>query len=321
MKVPEISILVPAFNVESYIKDCLNSLIHQTFTDFEVIVVDDGSTDNTGNIIDEYAEKYEKVHVYHQKNKGVVKTRSRLMSLATGNYVGWVDADDFVDVQMFEKLYLQAKSEDADVVICNYRFYPHVDWKKLKWYKTYKGVLDWNFVDKNTQHWNKLVKRELIDQLDIIEWSDYCGEGAYALLLLKAGRISTIDDELYNYRVGHISLSNNYKKSFWYELNTVKSIRLREVIHFLGLDDEWGDYFDFCISFAYIQAMIVASYNGNMDMYKRMKEENLKNNMTSKKYTKLVLDSEYGAIKSFVMRHLIPSNYHLASIISRIALG
>lgn len=320
MKTPEISILVPAYNVDMYISECLDSLVAQTFRNIEIIVLDDGSTDNTGRIIDNYSEEYDIIRGYHQENKGIVRTRSELIKLATGNYIGWVDADDFVEPEMFEKMYENAITNDAEVVICNYSFFPQGNWRKGKWYKPFSGKKDWYFIDRNVQHWNKIVKSELINNLDIIKWNDYCGEGSYALVLLMANRIVTMDEELYSYRLGHQSLSNNLHKTSWYILNTQKSIRFREAIHCFGLDDEWGEYYDFCISFAYIQAMIISAFNSEREVYLRMREENRKYKMYENYYSKIVMDSQFGKIKSFVMRWVIPFNYTAASLISKYAL-
>ena len=92
-----ISIVIPVFNVENYIGDCLKSVINQTFTDIEIICVDDGSTDNSGNICDAYAKMDARIIVIHKKNGGLVSARKAGVKIARGEYIGYVDGDDWID--------------------------------------------------------------------------------------------------------------------------------------------------------------------------------------------------------------------------------
>ena len=115
-----ISVLIPAYNVERYLPRCLDSVLSQTFKDFEVIVIDDGSTDGTGNICDDYAEKDSRVKVYHQENKGISATRELCLQYASGEYIQFVDSDDWIDENMLGEMYAVACRDDADVVGCNF---------------------------------------------------------------------------------------------------------------------------------------------------------------------------------------------------------
>ena len=108
-----ISIIIPAYNIENYIVRCLDSLLNQTYKNLEVIVVDDGSSDNTGKIIDDYASKYENIKVIHKKNAGVSAARNSGIDVANGDYIGFVDGDDTVDKEMFEVLIDNAIKYDA----------------------------------------------------------------------------------------------------------------------------------------------------------------------------------------------------------------
>lgn len=110
------SILVPAYNVEKYLGRALDSIIYQTYKDLEIILIDDGSTDSTPQICDEYGEKYNFIHVYHQKNVGLSKTRVRLLEKATGKYIFWLDSDDYYDPSLLEKAVKVFESNDVDIV-------------------------------------------------------------------------------------------------------------------------------------------------------------------------------------------------------------
>lgn len=117
---PKISIIVPVYKAEGYLNRCVDSLLSQTFTDFEVLLIDDGSPDKSGEICDNYAQKDFRVHSYHKMNGGVSSARQYALDRACGEYVIHVDPDDWVEPDMLEELYLKAKETDADMVICDY---------------------------------------------------------------------------------------------------------------------------------------------------------------------------------------------------------
>lgn len=112
----KISIIVPVYNIEKYLNQCLKSLINQTLKSIEIILIDDGSTDSSGLICDEYSKKYSNIVVIHQKNQGQSCARNAGLRKATGEYVMFVDGDDWIRNEACEKLYLYAKRADADVV-------------------------------------------------------------------------------------------------------------------------------------------------------------------------------------------------------------
>lgn len=116
-----ISIIVPAYNIESYIERCLQSILCQTHQTLEIIIVDDGSTDRTGSIIDTYADEDKRIITIHTANKGVASARMTGIRRATGEYIGFVDGDDFVDPDMFERLLYHAVTYQADISHCGYK--------------------------------------------------------------------------------------------------------------------------------------------------------------------------------------------------------
>lgn len=118
---PLISIITAAYNVEKYLPACLDSILAQFFSDFELILIDDGSADRTGQICDEYAVKDERVRVFHQSNRGVSDTWNRGIELAQGKFVGFVDSDDIIHPQMYELLYHAAVETDSDIAYCGYQ--------------------------------------------------------------------------------------------------------------------------------------------------------------------------------------------------------
>ena len=116
MDMPLISIIIPAYNVEGFLKECLDSIVKQSFDDYEVILVDDGSTDSSPIICDQYAERYSNVHVIHKENGGVSSARNVALDIAVGQWIWFVDADDYISSDSFDLLYKTIKSHDCDTV-------------------------------------------------------------------------------------------------------------------------------------------------------------------------------------------------------------
>lgn len=117
---PKVSIIVPVYKAEAYLHRCVDSILAQTFTDFELLLIDDGSPDRSGEICDEYAQKDSRIRVIHKENGGVSSARQRGLDEAVGEYTIHADPDDWVEPNMLEELYKKAKQDDADIVICDY---------------------------------------------------------------------------------------------------------------------------------------------------------------------------------------------------------
>ena len=164
----KVSVIVPVYNVEKYLDKCLDSLVNQTLKDIEIIIINDGSPDNSDKIIKQYKSMYPKIIKEKKiKNGGVANARNIGLKMATGDYVGFVDSDDYIDVTMFEQLYKKAKSSKADVCVCGY-------------YIVKNGTLTATQIDDEDNYgfsvrenpnifvtgvpyiWNKIFKREVV---------------------------------------------------------------------------------------------------------------------------------------------------------------
>ena len=117
---PLISIIVPVYNVEKYLSKCIDSIINQTYKNIEIILIDDGSTDSSGAICDKYALVDSRIHVLHIENSGVSNARNVGLNHATGDYIGFVDSDDYIEPNMYELLLEELIADDVDVVQCNH---------------------------------------------------------------------------------------------------------------------------------------------------------------------------------------------------------
>ena len=131
---PKISVIVPVYNVEAFLPQCLNSILAQTFTDFELICVDDGSTDNSGKILDNYAAKDKRIKVIHQQNKGIVTARNSGVDVANGKYIYFMDSDDSIHPQLLEICHTLAEKENADWVCFQMQILPENQSPEIKKY-------------------------------------------------------------------------------------------------------------------------------------------------------------------------------------------
>lgn len=173
---PKVSIIIPAYNIASYLERCLESVRHQTYKKLQIIIVDDGSTDQTGQIADSFAERDKRFHVIHKENRGVSAARKTGLEKAEGDYIGFVDGDDYIEPEMYEKLIGLAVKYGADIAHCGYQmvFPDRVDMyhgtKQLKVQDTYTGVKDLlkgNLVEPGLC--NKIYRRKLFNQINYDE--------------------------------------------------------------------------------------------------------------------------------------------------------
>src|SRR5690348_8514297 len=117
---PKISIIVPIYDVQKYLFKCIDSILAQTFTDYELILVNDGSPDSCGEICNEFAKKDKRIKVIHKKNGGLSSARNAGLEIAKGEYIGFIDSDDFIHNKMYEILYQNALFHSSDIIICDF---------------------------------------------------------------------------------------------------------------------------------------------------------------------------------------------------------
>lgn len=205
-----ITIILPIYNVEKYLEESLRSILNQSYKDYELIVVDDGSTDKSLKILNKYKSKFNKIKIFTQDNRGVSEARNLALSHVKGDYILFVDSDDFLKKDMVEKMVLKAKESQSDIVISNYclyyeenKFYKAlIDMPKAITYSSFQVIdmiLKYKF---QGQLWNKLFKYSLLKENNFT-----FEEGRYIQdifpvfkVISKAKKITYIDDELYFYR-------------------------------------------------------------------------------------------------------------------------
>lgn len=211
-----ISIIIPVYKVEKYLEKCIQSVINQTYENLQIILVDDGSPDNCGKICDEYAKKDHRIEVIHKSNGGLSDARNKGLEIAKGEYIGFVDSDDYIESDMYEVLYNLLKQYNADVSICN--FYT-VSQEKIAIKNADNGIKEYNrieilkeiLLDNNIQSyaWNKLYKKELFDEIKYPVGKKYEDIGTTFYLLEKCNKVVVTGKPEYYYINRQDSIVNN----------------------------------------------------------------------------------------------------------------
>lgn len=197
-----ISIIVPVYNVEKYIKNCLDSIINQTYKDLEIILVDDGSTDNSGVICDEYASTDNRIKVIHKENGGQSSARNLGIKSANGEFIGFVDSDDTIELEMFELLYNAIQG--TDIAICGHNVV-YDNCKKTNSNSEEKFLNEeslWEqiFGKLNNAVWNKLFKREYLENIKFDLNFAHGEDLLFNIMYLKKAKTGMlVDKPMYNY--------------------------------------------------------------------------------------------------------------------------
>ena len=227
---PKVSIIVPVYNVSAFLPKCLDSLVNQTLTDIEIIVVNDGSTDNSQAIIDTYAANHPKiVKAFTKENGGLSDARNFGLKKARGNFIGFVDSDDFVDITMFEKLYNRAVKTDSDIVVCSHTsvvLNKENNIKTSTLHEIQNGYLFGKSIYEShgilafarSYAWNKLYKREIIKDFEFPKGQYFEDSAVVYNILSHARKIEYLPEALYYYVIGRAGAITNSFDSRIYDI-------------------------------------------------------------------------------------------------------
>ena len=238
----KISIIIPVYNSEEYIARCLDSILNQSFSDFEIICLNDGSSDNSLSILKEYASKDDRVNVYSHSNMGIAKTRNKGIGLAKGKYIMFIDNDDFIDSDYLQTYYDTIENEKVDIVLGGYRRITEKN--KLLEVRCSKDTKWGKFIIVSP--WAKIYKKELIDKFNI-KFLDYgIGEDIYFYVqyIDKALKVKAIDYIGYNWFYNTESVSNTKHKGLNDNLDILYLInKIKEKISDKNIEKDIVDYF------------------------------------------------------------------------------
>lgn len=211
---PCISIIIPIYNIYEYLEECLERVVNQSYTNLDILLIDDGSTDGCGNICDNYAAKDDRIRVFHVKNGGLSKARNIGLSKAIGDYIAFVDGDDYVSLKMYERLIDVALENNCDVVECKYYHNNQVpkDMKSVAKVEHGKEVLerqiDSRYLFPNVAVWNKIYRAEIVKDLSFPEGKIHEDYLFQCCVLLRTQTYGFIDEELYCYRIREGSITH-----------------------------------------------------------------------------------------------------------------
>lgn len=238
MDAPKISIIVPVYKVESYLRKCLDSIINQTYRNLEIVLVDDGSPDNCGAICDEYAARDRRIQVIHQENRGLSAARNAALGIVSGEYLGFVDSDDWIEHEMFGTLLEGIRKAEADIAVCG-RYEEYKDhqvpygWAEVQVLDTEQALGELLRNDKlQNLVWDKLYRRDIFDGIWFPEGKTFEDMAVMHKLFLRAKKVACLPAVMYHYLqregsiVGDISLKNRFNH---YEMAWARYEMLHEV--------------------------------------------------------------------------------------------
>ena len=240
---PEISIIVPVYQVEKYLNECIDSILAQTFTDFELILVDDGSPDNCPALCDAAAKRDSRVRVIHKQNGGVSTARNAGLDAAQGNWIAFVDSDDTAAPEYLEKMHKAALETGADFAICSSQCIDETgktlaggEHRLLNEFLPQEEVLRRMVVSDFQVPWNKLYRRKLLENLRYPENKAFEDTCLMPVIYARAASACGVWDFLYNYRI--VTGSAMHRKTTLKTLDWVEAwYRLFDVLYQNGIRD------------------------------------------------------------------------------------
>ena len=248
----KISVIVPVYNVEKYLRRCIDSILAQTFSDFELILVDDGSLDNCGKICDEYAKQDDRIRVIHKENGGVSKARNVALDIASGDYICFCDSDDYLQNDCLEVLYNSLISTDSDCVVCNSTMiYDSGEKKDLFFEPKEYSICDWKskygFVKDCVLHnkiiwtmWGRLFKRSIIEKnhIRVCETCEDFAEdlGFFLMYFVHCDKVVNIDYAGYFYYQRDNSIMSKTMTDI--KLNALNEVSFAFFEHIKKLNDD-----------------------------------------------------------------------------------
>lgn len=219
---PIVSVIIPVYNSQKCIESCINSILSQTLKEIEIIAINDGSTDDSYKILKKLLEKDCRIRLINQENRGVSAARNRGLEEARGEFIGFVDADDYIDKTMYEKMYEKAKKFKSDIVICNVSDVSNGSRKVSL--NLNEGVIDIEsskeskflrdeYFRLGSAVWHKIFRTSLIkeNKIKFINYSEVASEDTLFNYeaMLKAKRLYCIDEALYDYKISENSLTKS----------------------------------------------------------------------------------------------------------------
>lgn len=276
---PKVSVIVPFYNVEKYIEKCLDSLVNQTLEEIEIILVNDGSQDNSEEKAKEFEKRYpNKIKYYKKANGGLGDARNFGIKYATGEYIAFLDSDDFVELTMYEEMYKKAKQENADMVECDF-WWEYPNKKKEDIGNTYSNQKEMLYKSRVVA-WNKLIKREIYEKYPEARFSvglRYEDVEGFYKILPYIKKVVFVRKCFIHYiqRQGSISNTQNQKNE---EIFTV----LENVINYYKKNNLYNDFKEE-LEYVYARYLLCSSFLRIV----KIKDKNIRKNLLNKTWENL----------------------------------
>lgn len=284
----KISVIIPVYNAEKYLSICIESILRQTYSNWEAIIVDDGSTDNSKNICEKYSKQDDRIKIFSQTNKGVSATRNFGINKAIGNYIVFVDADDWLESNFLERMFETIEREKADIVQCNFYYAKENENIRRKHivpsysvrttieelqldilFREYEEKKYHKSVGAIRAVWGKLFRTSLIKNKKFNEKLDIFEDGIFILNTLQdVKKMILIDEYLYYYRITEDSSNIKYKPNF-----DQKAIAIIEQIQHSIMENNKSKEYEECF---YIMIFEMISTTLEKDIF------NIRNNASKK---------------------------------------
>ena len=309
------SILTPVYNVEKYIAECIESVINQTYTDFEFILVDDGSPDNSPEICDEYAQKDSRIKVIHKENGGLISARRAAIAAASGEYCVFLDSDDYLDINALEVINKKTEETSCDCVC--YGFNRVNDQGSVLWRSndTEEKIVNekrelYKIIFTN-HAFNSLGRKAVRRELLSADFSKYyhvsMGEDLLqSIEILKNSKsVAFTTENLYNYRINLSSITrtvsiNNYIDDFTVRASVLDFLRNENV----WSESDYQEYKDYCLKLFAIEIMRVAGFDAKRSQKKQIfskirEQEYYKEFLSTGKYSKKAVGWKHVLVDAF----------------------
>lgn len=329
----DVSVIIPVYNVENYLSECLDSVCNQTLSNIEIICVNDGSSDDSLKILNQYRQVDDRIKVISQNNRGLSASRNNGLKEATGRYIYFLDSDDYIDITCLEKLYNNAVSNDSDVVLFKFQ---NVDDNKNVHKRGVEFKIDKIFGDIDYNHFNftykdvrrhvmnsafsaclKLYKREFIELFEFPIGVHFEDVPVHVKVMLNAERISFVPEFLYYYRSNPDSILNSNANGF----DIFKVIDMVE--EYLKENDFYDELENEFIFFKIAQILVYIESTNSEEYFIMAKDEfsniEIKNKKSLKKYALIgyrnVLNSKN--YRDYLKKNSKPSQNKLVKIFNK----
>lgn len=295
----KISVIVPVYNVEKYLPRCVESLLNQTYDNLEIILVDDGSTDDSGKICDDYARKVKKIKTFHKKNGGLSSARNYGILHSSGEFISLIDSDDYVDSSLYEDC-MRAFDKDSDILVFNYRKeydeQPIYDLKVSNKISKHSNIDALNLLLSTSIDnfaWNKIYRKHLFKNVSFPNGKNFEDIGTIYKLFIESRDVIVLENEYYHYVIRDNSITTKLSKKSLLDYIDLVDLRYEDLKK--AECDKFLLNGNYCISLYSIYKEAVKFYPKDFGIFNKLKDHHkeFKRNFKFYKKTKQLFNQNF----------------------------